>query len=84
MYERMFYIGMFFGVLNFVISIILFLKNGVLNIIRDMTGWRQTVIVPQEYIKEQVTDILMKQDVCVEQLFQIEEDIVITHTENRM
>ena len=84
MYERMFYIGMFFGVLNFVISIILFLKNGVLNIIRDMMGWRQTVIVPQEYIKEQVTDILMKQDVCVEQLFQIEEDIVITHTENRM
>lgn len=84
MYERMFYIGMFFGVLNFVISIILFLKNGVLNIIRDMMGWRQTVIVPQEYIKEQVTDILMKQDACVEQLFQIEEDIVITHTENRM
>lgn len=84
MYERMFYIGMFFGVLNFVISIILFLKNGVLNIIRDMMGWRQTVIVPQEYIKEQVTDILMKQDICVEQLFQIEEDIVITHTENRM
>lgn len=84
MYERMFYIGMFFGVLNFVISIILFLKNGVLNIIRDMMGWRQTVIVPQEYIKEQVTDVLMKQDICVEQLFQIEEDIVITHTENRM
>ena len=84
MYERMFFIGMFFGVLNFVISIILFLKNGVLNIIRDMMGWRQTVIVPQEYIKEQVTDVLMKQDICVEQLFQIEEDIVITHTENRM
>ncbi|MBQ4059766.1 MAG: hypothetical protein IJD40_12685 [Lachnospiraceae bacterium] len=84
MYERMFFIGMFFCVLNFAISIILFLKNGVLNIIRDMMGWRQTVIVPQEYIKEQVTDILMKQDICVEQLFQIEEDIVITHTENRM
>ena len=84
MYERMFYMGMFLGLLNLGISVILFVKNRLRDTIRDMMGWRKNPIVPDEYKKEEMTDVLVKQELCVERLFQMEEDIVVIHTENRM
>lgn len=109
MYEGMFYIGMFFGVLNFGISIILFVKNHVASMVRDLMGWnrsskpindrRQNENVFEEKIKiasideeekpdrmqnQKITDVLTTDEVCVEQFFLVEEDIVVTHTEKRM
>lgn len=84
MYESMFYIGMFFGLLNFGISIILFVKKRVASIIRDMMGWRKKPVIIREYKKQEMTDVLVKREVCMEQFFQVEEDIIVTHTEQKM
>lgn len=84
MYERMFYIGMLFGLMNFGISIILFVKNHVAGIIRDMMGWKRNPVLINENKKQEVTDVLIKKEVWVEQFFQVEEDVVVTHTEKRM
>ncbi len=85
----MFYGGMSSSLLLLGISIILFRKNRVVELIRDVLGKRRKPVVyeVQEEIgfhHELVTDVLVMEEVCTEQFFEVVEDVVVIHTNQTM
>lgn len=84
MYEGMFYTGIVLALLNFGISIFLFLKNQVGRMLRDMMGWKRRIVIKNICRKEGMTEVLIKKEFCVESFLRVEENIVVTHTEKRM
>lgn len=84
MYEGMFYTGMVLALLNFGISIFLFVKNQVGEMLRDMMGWKRRNVIRNVCREEEMTEVLIKKEFCMESFFRVEEDIVVTHTEKRI
>lgn len=85
----MFYGGLSSFVVCLAISIILFRKNHVAELVRDIMAMRRKSVIleVQEEIgfrHELVTDVLVAEEVCVEQFFEVVEDVIVTHTNQRM
>lgn len=85
----MFYGGMSSFVVCLSISVILFRKNHVAELTRDIMSMRRKSVVfeVQEEIgfhDELVTDVLVEGKVCAEQFFEVVEDVIMTHTNQRM
>lgn len=81
----MFYGGMCFSLFFLGICIILFKKNHVAELARDVLDRKRK---PVEYdvqegigfCQELVTDVLVMEEACAEQFFEVVENVVVTHT----
>lgn len=86
-FDGMFYGGIICSLLFFVVATILFVKNHVGELARDVMGWKRKPIVAdvQEFAgclqKEKVTDVLVREEACAGQFFEVVEDIVVVHTD---